>query len=139
MNVGTEGSFNIGIGVNSTRPTTGEYNIVIGTQAAPALTTGVANTIIGNDACDNLTTGSLNIVIGQCELLTTESGVVWIGPNDSTVPGFSDNQVYFSGVPGHTLVANNEFALYMNENGQIGPQPPSSIVYKENIDYLGRS
>ncbi len=65
----TTGNENVVIGKNAGSGTAGtttyQYNVIMGSSAADALTSGSENTVLGSYAARNLTSGTRNIVIGS--------------------------------------------------------------------------
>jgi hypothetical protein len=76
------GSSNVAIGVQTGQSATGNYNSLLGHQAAQYLTSGSNNTALGFEAGRNITIGGNNVVIGYQAMDANTDG------NDNVAIGY---------------------------------------------------
>ena len=102
--------------------TTGAANTAVGSSAL-LLNTGDFNTANGFSALQNNTTGQLNIALGvdAGSAVTTANNVICIGTSGANV----DNTCFIGNIYG-TNESGSISAVYVNSDGQLGTQAPSS-------------
>jgi hypothetical protein len=107
--------------------TTGNDNTAIGFDALVFNTTGVNNIALGSQAGVELTTGNNNIDIGN----------FGIGGDDSTIrigTLFHQSATFIAGIYKANEGPSFISAVYIDNNGQLGTQPPpSSRRFKKEI------
>jgi len=114
----------------------GDQNVATGYDALLSNTIGTGNTAVGFDALRHNTTGSDNIALGSLagDNLTTGNGNIDIGSlgvaGESYTtrigdPNIKVTKTFIAGISG-VNEGGTPVAVYINGNGRLGTQPPSS-------------
>jgi len=146
----TSGVWNTALGYKSLyHLTTGRQNTATGASALQSNSTGAANTANGLGALFNNTCGSYNIAMGNFAGRNLITGSYNIDIGNEGVAGEAHTiRVGTQGTQTKTFIAgiygSNEGGtispLYINNNGQLGTQPPASAQrFKKQIKRMDRA
>ena len=141
---GITGVQNVAVGLldTSINPgiTSGNNNVVVGTNAGAGITIGSFNTIVGDAAGTSINTFNNNIYIGQSVNPPgplAESDTIRIADSSPSVGGPATSQVFFGGIFGANVGAAGS-PVQISTNGQLGTLV-SSARFKKDIDPMRKS
>lgn len=126
----TAGARNTIVGYGASVGSSGNDNVILGTQAGLALTSGSNNVIVGSSQAGLLlTTGQNNIIIGRGsgQSITTSSNHIVIG-SQSNVTGDPAGQVIVIGT-GVSGAQANSVVFPSDVNMGVGNQAPSARLH----------
>src|SRR4029077_9347574 len=117
--------------------TLARQNTAVGYQALNTVTSGGDNTAVGDSAGFGLTTGSFNIYIDSTPAAGSEASTIRIGHPLGLFGG--QTRAFIAGISG-VNEGGTISAVFINTNGQLGTQPPSSSRrFKKEIQPMDKA